>query len=78
MLLAGCLSALVITVQCIFAEETLKRLGYTMAFDSLSVDEDLPNFFKTLPVREADMLIAEHEHIQAEYGFELLDSYLVD
>ena len=49
-----------------------------MAFDTLSVDEDLPNFFKTLPVSEADMLIAEHEHIQAEYGFELLDSYFID
>jgi len=35
-----------------------------MAHDSLSVDEDLPNFFKTLPIREANLLIAEHEHVQ--------------
>jgi len=49
-----------------------------MAHDSLSVDEDLPNFFKTLPIREANLLIAEHEHVQQEYGFELLDSDFVD
>jgi len=78
LLLAGVLCALVVIVQCIFPEELLKRLGYTMAMDSLSVDEDLPNFFKSLPIREANMLIAEHEHVQAEYGFELLDSYFVD
>lgn len=29
-------------------------------------------------MREANMLIAEHEHIQAEYGFELQDSYFID
>lgn len=49
-----------------------------MARESLSVDEDLPNFFKSLPIREADLLISEHEHVQAEYGFELFDSYFVD
>lgn len=53
-------------------------MGYTMARDALTVDEDLPNFFKTLPKREANMLVSEHEHIQAEYGFELQDSYFID
>lgn len=41
----------------------MKRMGYTMAMDELDVDEDLPNFFKTLPVREARLIISEHEHI---------------
>ena len=56
----------------------MKRMGYTMAVDELDVDEDLPNFFKTLPVREARLIISEHEHIQSEYGFELQDSYFID
>lgn len=42
----------------------LKRQGYTMAVDDLDVDEDLPNFFKVLPMREAKRLIAENAHMQ--------------
>jgi hypothetical protein len=63
MLLAGFLCLLCVLVQMIVPEEYLKRAGFTMAYDELEVDEDLPNFFKALPIREADRLIAEHEHM---------------
>lgn len=56
----------------------MKRMGYTMARENMDVDEDLPNFFKTLPVRETTLIIAEHEHIQREYGFEIQDSVYID
>lgn len=45
-------------------DEILKRAGFTMAREDLEVDEDLPNFFNALPLREADRIIAEHEHVQ--------------
>lgn len=78
LLLAGILCTLIVVIHLIFSEDWLKHMGYTMARDALTVDEDLPNFFKTLPKREANMLVSEHEHIQAEYGFELQDSYFID
>ena len=34
-----------------------------MSKEEMNVDEDLPNFFKVLPLREANRLIAEQEHI---------------
>lgn len=35
-----------------------------MAMEDLDVDEDLPNFFEVLPIREANRVIAENAHIQ--------------
>lgn len=49
-----------------------------MAVDDLDVDEDLPNFFKVLPLREANRVIAEHDHMQKEYGFELHECTLIE
>lgn len=55
----------------------LKRQGYTMAVDDLDVDEDLPNFFKVLPIREANRIIAENSQMQMEYGFELQECNII-
>lgn len=48
-----------------------------MAKDDLEVDEDLPNFFDSLPIREADKIICENDQMQKEYGFELQESSLI-
>jgi hypothetical protein len=32
-----------------------------MARDELDVDEDLPNFFEALPIREATRMLSENE-----------------
>jgi len=61
LLLAGCLCAIVCMIQVIVSEETLQRMGFTMAMDSLDVDEDLPNFFEALPVSEATRILAEND-----------------
>ena len=58
-------------------DDWLKRMGYTMAKEDLDVDEDLPNFWKALPAREADRLICENSQMQKEYGFELNESSLI-
>ena len=36
-------------------------------------DEDLPEFFKSIPLKYADVLLKENEHIKDWYGFELND-----
>lgn len=73
MLLAGFLCLVIVLIQMVVPDDMLKRSGFTMAREDMQVDEDLPNFFKALPISQSDMLIAEHEHMQAEYGFELQD-----
>ena len=78
LLLAGILCVAVILVQIIVKDETLKAAGYTMAREDLDVDEDLPNFFEALPVREATRMLAENDQMQREYGLELIEADLVE
>lgn len=61
LLLAGVLQILIIIVQTLIPADLLKRAGYTMSKDELDVDEDLPNFFETLPIKECNRIIAENE-----------------
>lgn len=77
LLLVGCLCTLVVIIQIVVPDDWLKSMGYTMAKDDLDVDEDLPNFWKALPAREADRLICENTQMQKEYGFELNESSLI-
>lgn len=77
LLLAGVLCVLTVVIQVVVPESTLKSAGFTMARDELDVDEDLPNFFHCLPIREADRLLAENEQMQREYGFELMESSII-
>jgi len=44
-----------------------------MTEKDIMVDEDLPNFFKAIPLKYADVLLKENEHIQNWYGFEMND-----
>lgn len=78
LLLAGCLCSLVVVIHIIVNYDTLKEYGFTMTQKDLDVDEDLPNFFKALPINEGTRLIAENEQMQKEYGFELYESQFMD
>lgn len=53
LILAGTLCLISVIVQMIIPEEQLKSMGFTMAQDDLDVDEDLPNFFEAIPIKEA-------------------------
>lgn len=37
--------------------------GFSMTEKEIQVDEDLPNFFKSIPKKYADVLICENETI---------------
>ena len=39
-----------------------------MTAKKFEVDEDLPNFFKSITLGQADMLVKEEEHCQANFG----------
>lgn len=41
-----------------------------MASKSISVDEDLPNFFSAVKLSQADEIIMENANMTKNYGFE--------
>jgi hypothetical protein len=51
-------SVFLIAIQKIFASYLMKW-GFALQSKEIEVDEDLPNFFKTVKLSQADELIAE-------------------
>ena len=49
-----------IIVQIVIPTELLLAWGFTMSQEEMEVDEDLPNFFEALPIKEAQRVIAEN------------------
>jgi hypothetical protein len=49
------------------------KWGFTMASDEMNVDEDLPNFFKSVKLSQADELILENQNMQDNFGINLND-----
>jgi len=58
-----------VIIQMLFSEQ-LQEWGFSMAEKTISVDEDLPNFFKSVMLSHADELIMENTNMQTNYGFE--------
>lgn len=52
------------------AGDYLAHWGFQMAEKELVVDEDLPNFFKSVKLNQADELIKENENMKDNFGFE--------
>lgn len=50
--------------------ESLQKWGFTMAERELKVDEDLPNFFESIKLVDADELIQENNNMQNNFGFQ--------
>jgi len=49
------------------------KWGFAMASKEIAVDEDLPNFFKSVKLSQADELVKENENMQNNFGFMLND-----
>ena len=52
----------ILSIQKVFSKYLMKW-GFTMASVEISVDEDLPNFFKSVKLTQADELIAENKNM---------------
>lgn len=44
-----------------------------MASKDIEVDEDNPNFFATLKLNQADVLVTHNEQAKKQFGFEFTD-----
>lgn len=67
LLLAGA-AVIIISIQLIF-KDVLMKYGFAMSSKKISVDEDLPRFFESIKLRQADELISEQFNMKKNYGF---------
>jgi len=63
-------SVMLTVIQIVFSEQ-LQKWGFTMQSKDMTVDEDLPNFFKAIRLQQADEIILESENMKKNYGFEI-------
>jgi hypothetical protein len=47
--------------------------GFSLQSKEIEVDEDLPNFYKTITVSEAEEVILSNDRMKTRYGFEFQD-----
>ena len=66
------LAFFVIIILRIMIYPTLTRWGYTLSRTQISVDEDLPNFFKAVKLSDADWMVFENRNLRENYGFSMI------
>jgi hypothetical protein len=49
------------------------KWGFAMASSEIKVDEDLPNFFKSVKLSQADEVVIENENMKANFLFSMND-----
>lgn len=65
-LFMACCAVFIIATQKIFANYLMKW-GFAMASKDIKVDEDLPNFFKSVKLSQADELIHENTNMETNF-----------
>jgi hypothetical protein len=60
-------------LQTLFKKQ-LKAWGYSFGGAKINVDENLPFFFTSIKLTEADWLIKENENLRDEYGFSIISN----
>ena len=61
-----------IVVQKVFANYLMKW-GFALQSKEIKVDEDLPNFFKSVKLSQADELVLENDNMRDNFGIEIND-----
>jgi hypothetical protein len=77
-ILLFCFSSIFLMVlQKIFSEQ-LQRWGFALQEKDIEVDEDLPNFFKSIKLSQANEVCAEENNMKENYGFSYNDGDTID
>lgn len=71
MLIIG-LALCVITFMRVCFYETLTKWGFTLTANNIEVDENLPNFFEAVKLKDADWVVKEVRYYQEKYGFQFV------
>jgi hypothetical protein len=56
----------------------LKKWGFSFGGDSLKVDENLPFFFTSIKLSDADWALAENKNLKTSYGFEIINDQVAE
>ena len=51
----------------------MTKNGYVISSTKMTVDEDLPNFFKAVKMKDAEWLVKESTNLADNYGFDFLE-----
>jgi hypothetical protein len=62
---------IIIVLQMIFKKQ-LKAMGYSFGGSKMNVDENLPFFFTSIKLSDADWLCKENLNLKEEYGFSII------
>lgn len=77
LLLMAVASIFLVAVQKIFADYLMKW-GFALSDQEIEVDEDLPNFFKSIKLSQADEIICEEENMKKNFGFSYNDGDTIE
>jgi len=75
--LIGCVM-LFITLMQTFAKGLLKSWGFAFGSKTLNVDENLPPFWDAIKFSQAEWLQKENNNLKENYGFKIVDDYVLD
>ena len=59
-----------------FFKKTLKKYGFSFSSTKIEVDENLPNFYQSVKLSEADWLVAENAHYREKYQMRMISDEL--
>jgi len=77
MILIG-LALVVITIMRVFFYDLLTSWGFTLTSNKIEVDENLPNFFRAVKLKDADWVVKEAKYYKEKYGFQFVRQKVVD
>lgn len=75
LLIGACL--VVITVMRVAFYETLTKWGFTLTSNTIEVDENLPNFFEAVKLKDADWIVKESNYYKEKYGIQFVRESVV-
>jgi len=56
----------------------LQQWGFTMQDQDIEIDEDLPNFYKTIKLSSADEIILQSNNLKENFKVEVEDPSVID
>ena len=72
------ISLIVIHIARSYFYETMSSLGYSITSTTIEVDENLPNFFESVKLSDADWVVEENKYYRETYQLKFVDQDFAD
>lgn len=69
-LLMMSLGHMTIIVFVVFFSDWMKRVGFTLGQIDIEIDEDLPNFFESITLQQANFVVEKDKYLKEHFHFE--------